>query len=76
MERQSLCVHSSRAHAYFSVIWVSVYFSLLCGLVETGIHKFCALQNLKGSQNNMLETCVKRLSKRPEMRMFMENLNE
>lgn len=33
-KQDSVFVHSSRVHAYFRVVWVFVYFMLLCGLVK------------------------------------------
>lgn len=36
----SVFVHSSGVHAYFSVIWVFVYFVLLCGLFKAVILDF------------------------------------
>lgn len=47
----SVFVHSSRVHAYFSVIWVFVYFVLRCGLVKAEM-----LELLSRSQNKILET--------------------
>lgn len=53
-------VHSSRVHAYFSVIWVFVCFVLLCGLVKAVILELLSFsEKLKGSENKMLETLGK-----------------
>lgn len=75
---ESLCAHSSRAHAYFSVIWVSVYFCVLCGLAQTEIHEFCAFWSQKDSPNRMPDPCGKQWysdQKGLQLRAFMRNLN-
>lgn len=70
-------MHSSRVHAYFSVIWI--YFVFLCGLVQAatlGLHfifffifylfiyfDLCSLKIQKASQKKILGTYEKTQAK-------------
>lgn len=77
-ELERLCVvHSSRVHAYFSVIWI--YFVFLCGLVQAatlGLHflfffifylfiyfDLCSLKIQKASKKKILGTYEKTQTK-------------
>lgn len=76
----SVFVHGSRVHAYFSVIWVFVYFVLLCGLVKAVILDFLyssealTKQDIgdSGKEYNSWNRWLQKL----EARMVMQSFNQ